>query len=105
MKTMLRMLKVTLGVAVVATLLTQSAGARGARARPRGPGGGVSIGTLKRSTPLLHQPFPTNPSTPAAVSSVASGGKERNRNTWVIKLVLGVLGAAGAVYKLIHNGD
>ena len=117
MKTMARILKVTVGVAVVAPLLAQPAGARGSRARPgraeglerpgreQRPGGGMSMGTLKRSTSLHYKASLTNPFTPAAVSSVASDGKERNRNMWMIKLVLGVLGAAGTAYKLIPKPE
>jgi len=59
------MLKVALGVAVLATLFAQLAGAQC-----------VSMGTPKRNTSLLRQPFLTNPFTPAAFSSVASGGVE-----------------------------
>ena len=65
MKTMSGMLKVALGVAVLATLFAQLAGAQC-----------VSMGTPKRNTSLLRQPFLTNPFTPAAFSSVASGGVE-----------------------------
>ena len=65
MKTMFGMLKVTLGVAVLATLFAQLAGAQC-----------VSMGTLKRNTSLLRQPFLTNPFTPAAFSSVSYGGAE-----------------------------
>ena len=65
MKTMFGMLKVTLGVAVLATLFAQLAGAQC-----------VSLGTLKRNTSLLRQPFLINPFTPAAFSSVAPGGAE-----------------------------
>lgn len=65
MKTTLRMLKVTLGVAVLATLFAQWAGAQC-----------VSLGTSKRNTSLLGQPFLINPFSPAAFSSVAYGGVE-----------------------------
>jgi hypothetical protein len=65
MKTTLGMLKVALGVAVLATLFAQLAGAQC-----------VSMGTPKRNTSLLRQPFLTNPFTPAAFSSVAAGGRE-----------------------------
>jgi hypothetical protein len=58
MKTMSRTLKVTLGVAVVATLFAQLAGAQC-----------VNVGTLNRSRSLLRQPFLTNPFTPVAFSS------------------------------------
>ena len=58
MKTMFGMLKVALGVAVLATLFAQLAGAQC-----------VSMGTPKRNTSLLRQPFLTNPFTPAAFSS------------------------------------
>jgi hypothetical protein len=62
---MLGMLKVTLGVAVLATLFAQLAGAQC-----------VSAGAFKRNASLLRQPFLTNPFTPAAFSQVAYGGVE-----------------------------
>ena len=65
MKTMFGMLKVALGVAVLATLFAQLAGAQC-----------VNMGTPKRNTSLLRQPFLTNPFTPAAFSQAASGGVE-----------------------------
>jgi hypothetical protein len=64
MKTMFGMLKVTLGVAVLATLFAQLAGAQCA-----------SVGAFKH-TSLLRQPFLTNPFTPVAFSQAASGGAE-----------------------------
>jgi len=69
MKTKLGMLKVTLGVAVVATLFAPLAGAQC-----------VSLGASKHSTSLLRLPFLTNPFTPAAFSSVASGEAEAMPN-------------------------
>ena len=69
MKTMFGMLKVTLGVAVLATLFAQLAGAQC-----------LSTGGIKHNTSLLRQPFLTNPFTPAAFSSVAAGGKEDSPN-------------------------
>jgi hypothetical protein len=64
MKTMFGMLKVTLGVAVLATLFAQLAGAQCA-----------SVGAFKH-TSLLRQPFLTNPFTPVAFSQDAHGGAE-----------------------------
>jgi len=62
---MFGMLKVTLGVAVLATLFAQLAGAQC-----------TSMGTLKRSTSLLRQPFLTNSFTPVAFSQAPYGGAE-----------------------------
>ena len=64
MKTMFGMLKVALGVAVLATLFAQLAGAQCA-----------SVGAFKH-TSLLRQPFLTNPFTPVAFSQAAYGGVE-----------------------------
>jgi hypothetical protein len=63
MKTMFGMLKVALGVAVLAALFAQLAGAQC-----------VSLEALKRNTSLLRRPFLTNPFTPAAFSTAASEG-------------------------------
>ena len=66
---MLWVLKLTVGVAVVATLFAQLEGAQC-----------VNLGTLDRSRSLLRQPFLTNPFTPVVFSSVASGGDENTPN-------------------------